>query len=136
MKIIDVLCDQKSLDVSFLNAVLLELGDRFVPCVGFLVICKLNEVIVPLPDGHGVLVEETLGENLSRVRLTSIFLLFLPKAVLASESWDAARCTNSCPSHYDEPPSTNHLGGGLCRSHDFLLVFILLWVSKCYAHLF
>ena len=106
MKIIDILCDQESLDVSFLYAVLLELSDCLMSCVGLFVICKLDKVVVPLPDCHWVFVKEPSRKHFSRIGLTCVFLLLFPKAILASESWDAARCADPCSSHYGKLLST------------------------------
>jgi len=100
MKIIDILRNQESLDVSFLNAVLLKLSDCLMSWVSLFVICKLDEVIVPFPDCHWIFVKKPLRKHLSRIGLACVFLLLFPKAILASESWDAARCADPCSSHY------------------------------------
>ena len=135
MKIIDVLSDEERLQIRFLLAELLELGDCLVPGVRRLALSKLNKVIVPLSDSHGVLREELVGKDFSWVRFPSIALLFLPEAVLASESWDAARCANPSPGQDSEILTAHHLGSSFCCSHDLRLMFVFLRIFEACTHL-
>ena len=98
--------------------------------IDFFASCKFDEVIVPLPVGHGVLVEENTSTYFCRVIFVQISFGLLPEAILASESWNAACCADSSTSHDGDIFAAIENFGGLLRCKLFWLVFVFSWIFK------
>ena len=100
MKVVNVLGNEQAIHAFLLVTVLLELGDGFVTIVHCLIGCKLDEVVVPLPDSHRVLVEVLTRADLHRISLRAVnFCTALPEAIVAAEGRNTARCTDASSSH-------------------------------------
>ena len=91
---------------------------------------KFNEVVVPLPDRHGILGEKSCREQLHWVCFASIHLCILPESIVASEGRNAASCTDTSTREESDFFASNYALSGLCGCHYLRLRLVLLRVFK------
>ena len=130
MKVINVLRHQHRIHFTFLQTVLLKLGNRHVARIDMLVLSKFDEIIVPLPNSHRIVVEEGAGEDLGRVSLSSIPLGLSPVAIVASEGGNAAGCTDTRPCQDSDVFAPNELLSSPRRCLLLWLMLVLFRVLK------
>ena len=130
MQIVNILSHKHRLHVLLLQTEFLELCDRTVTVVDMFVLCKLDEIVVPLPDCHWIPLKEVSRENFFGIRLTEILLCFFPEAVVAPECWNSAcRAYSSSCEHHNTLTSDHELGC-LLSCLDLWLILVLFWTLK------
>ena len=109
---------------------LLELGDSNVTLVDLLVLCQLDKVIVPLPDGHRILLKEAIREHFHGVSLACVLLRILPESIVPSEGWDPTGCADTGPSQHHDLFASKHTLGSLLGRTYLRSALVLFWVFE------
>ena len=144
MQIVYILGHEHRLHIFLLQAELLEFSDRTMAIIDSLVLCQLDEVVVPLPNGHWILRKEALSEEVHGVCLAEILLGILPEPVVPSERWNAAGRADPCPCEHHDALTSEHELGRLRSCLDLWLILVFFWLleaaseeicHKCPRHL-
>ena len=130
VQIVNILSHKHRLHVLLLQTELLELSDCTVTFVDLLFFCKLDEIVVPLPYCHWILLEEISREKVHWVRLPEILLCIFPEAIVAPECWDTACRAYSSSCEHHNTLTSDHKLGCLLSCLDLWLFLVFFWTLK------